>query len=180
MEAVLEAAPVHEKTRWLAPLHWLDQSWLKVETILVSLLMAAMVLLGTAQIVMWNCVHQGLSWADPLLRHLVLWTAMIGGSMATSAQRHLNMDALPRFLPPRMKTVTSALVNLAASGIVGTLAWVAVIFVQQEAASGVEAGFLHLARWQVQVILPVAFALMSARFFLKCLDELETFLRRDA
>lgn len=180
MEAVLEAAPVREKTRWLAPLHRLDEGWLKVETALVSLLMGAMLLLGTAQIVMWNCFHQGLAWADPLLRHLVLWTAMIGGSMATSAQRHLNMDAIPRFLPPRVKTATTALVNLAAACIVGALAWVSVIFVQQEAASGVEAGFLHLARWQVQLILPIAFTLMSARFLMKCLDNLEDFLRRDA
>ncbi|HEY9766663.1 MAG TPA: TRAP transporter small permease subunit [Chroococcales cyanobacterium] len=159
---------------WLKPLHHLDRYVKGLEACLIVVFMSAMLLLGTTQILLWNLFHQGLAWIDPLLRHLVLWTAMIGGTMATSADRHLNMDVLPRLLSSRVKKITDILVDLAAAGVVGVLAAVTVVFVRQEAASGGMAGFLNLARWQVQIILPVAFTVMSGRFLLSALDNLSS------
>ncbi|HBN08798.1 MAG TPA: hypothetical protein DD435_09160 [Cyanobacteria bacterium UBA8530] len=166
--------PSERVVLWLKPFHQLDRHVKALESCVIVVLMSAMLLLGTTQILLWNLFHQGQGWIDPCLRHLVLWTAMIGGTMATSADRHLNMDVLPRLLSPRVKKITDILVDLAAALVVGILAAVTVVFVRQEAASGGMAGFLNLARWQVQLILPVAFTVMSGRFLLSALDNLSS------
>ena len=157
---------------WMKPFHRLDRGVQWLESGLIVVLMTAMLFLGTTQIFLWNLFHQGMPCVDPLLRHLVLWAAMIGGTMATSAHRHLIMDVLPRLLPPRVKKVANLLVDLAAALLLGLLTAVTVIFVREEAANGGMVGFFNLGRWQTQLILPVAFAIMSGRFLLSAFENL--------
>lgn len=174
MDTVIKAE-VTEKIHWTAPLYAIDRAITHLENFAIAVLIATMLGLGIVQIAMWNLFHQGLAWADPMLRHLVLWVGMVGGSMATSARRHLNMDALSRLLPPKGKAVAGFLVELASALVAGVLAWVSIIFINQEMASGAHA-FLGVARWQAQLIMPIAFGIMAYRFMLASLEDLRKVL----
>lgn len=174
MATVIETK-VTSKIHWMAPLQALDKAIASLEDIVIAILVFAMLILGSAQIVMWNLFHQGLPWVDPLLRHLVLWVAMVGASMATSARRHLNMDTVIRLLPPRGKAIAGILVELSSAIIIGILAWVSCIFIGEEMSSGTHA-FLNVERWQAELILPIAFGTMSYRFLLAAIEDLRNLL----
>ena len=47
------------------------------------LLLLVMILLATTQILLRDLLETGLSWADPVLRLLVLWLALLGAMAAT-------------------------------------------------------------------------------------------------
>jgi TRAP-type C4-dicarboxylate transport system permease small subunit len=174
MATVLEKdiqGTANTKRDWLFPLQALNHGLTVLETFAVTVLTLCMLGLGITQIAMWNLFHQGLAWADPVLRHMVLWVAMIGASMATSARRHLNMDALTRILPPKGKAIAGVFVHLTAAAVTGVLSWVSCIFVSEEMATGGLA-FLNVSRWQAQLILPIAFGLMAFRFLISSLEDL--------
>ena len=92
-------------------------SWLHgFENALITVLVLLLVLLAGAQIVLRNAFGTSISWADPLLRALVLWTALLGalhealvGPLAPD-----NMDDQPK-LRDAVQTVT--LLALRAVGV---------------------------------------------------------------
>jgi TRAP-type C4-dicarboxylate transport system permease small subunit len=140
---------------WFAFLH-------KVEVGVITLLLFALVFFGCLQIVLRNFFHSGLVWADPMMRHIVLWLGCLGGVMATSKMRHINIDVLSRLLPERFKSVRARVVNLATAVASSVLGLAALKLVIDERAFG-EKDFLNIDIWVLQLILPIAFFTISYR-----------------
>jgi len=140
-----------------------------LETGLMALLMVSMVVVAFGQIVLRNLFDFSFLWADPFLRHLVLWTGMLGAAMATRDGRHIKIDVLSQLLPPRGRLVLNTLTNLFSASVCGVLVYAAYKFVRDEFQFGGEA-FLSIPGWIVQLILPAAFVLITIRFFLVAVD----------
>jgi len=136
-----------------------------LESGLMTTLMVSMILMAFGQIVLRNIFHVSILWADPFLRHLVLWTGMLGAAMASRDGRHIKIDILPQLLPPRGREILSALTNLFSAAICSVLVWAAVKFVRDEMEFGGNV-FLDLPAWIVQLILPAAFAIIAVRFMI--------------
>ncbi len=134
-----------------------------LESGLMTTLLVAMVLMAFGQIVLRNLFEFSILWADPFLRHLVLWTGMLGAAMATRDGRHIKIDILPQLLPPRGRAILATLTNLFSAGVCALLVRAAVRFVRDEMEFGGPA-FLEIPTWVVQIILPVAFAIITVRF----------------
>ncbi|MCK7524997.1 MAG: TRAP transporter small permease [Ignavibacteriales bacterium] len=62
-----------------------------------------MVLLAFAQVILRNVFGTGLVWGDTIVRHMVLWAGFVGGALASYEGRHISIDALTKFFPPRVK-----------------------------------------------------------------------------
>jgi TRAP-type C4-dicarboxylate transport system permease small subunit len=133
------------------------------ESTLVALLLAAMLALSFLQIVLRNVAETGFVWIDPLLRHLVLWIGFTGALLATRLRRHINVDAVSRLIPERVRRPAHAVLEILAAGICLLLADACLRMVQEEAAAATTS-FLDLPTWIVQSIMPVALLGMSYRF----------------
>jgi TRAP-type C4-dicarboxylate transport system permease small subunit len=151
----------------------------QLESGLMTTLMVAMILMAFGQIVLRNIFEVSILWADPFLRHLVLWTGMLGAAMATRDGRHIKIDFLPQLMPPRGKAVLAALTNLFSAGVCTVLVWAAVRFVRDELEFGGTA-FLDIPAWIVQLILPVAFVIITIRFFIFAFTSARSAWRNDA
>ena len=86
----------------------------KFEEWLLVVIVLFMVILAFLQVILRNIFAENLMWGDPLLRHLVLWVGFIGASLATKENKHINIDAMSRFLKGRMKIVVQAFIYLTA------------------------------------------------------------------
>lgn len=144
--------------------------WHRFEDGLLVALMAAMVLVSLAQIALRNLFAYSLSWAEPLVQVLLLWMAMVGALVATRQRRHLHIDLVLRLTPapwhPGLRAVAAAVSCL----VCGILTWVAVRFVQGEAQAGT-LGVFSVPTWQLQLVFPFTFAVMSLRFAAQALGE---------
>jgi len=129
---------------------------------LVSVL-AAMVLLATAQIVLRNFMDSGFAWGDEALRLMVLWVAMLGAVAASRENRHIAIDALSRILPQAPKAWATVVVHAFTSAVAFTLAWYAWEFVAESHEYG-DLLLGDLPAWWFQVIIPVGFFLIGYRY----------------
>jgi TRAP-type C4-dicarboxylate transport system permease small subunit len=137
-----------------------------IENTALILLLAFMVLLAGAQIVSRNLLDLSLIGADQLLRLLVLWVALLGAVAASRDGKHIRVDVLARWLPPRAQAAADALTDLFTISVCTVLAWQAARFIEAEKMSG-EMAFAALPAWIAQLILPVAFVLIALRYSLR-------------
>lgn len=140
----------------------------RLEDRVLALLLAGMVILAAAQILTRNLFGTGLGWGEPLLRLLVLWLALMGAMAATRDRRHIRIDALLHFLPPRLSTWATRFTDLFSAIICGLVAWHGGRLVLVEWADG-GILFAGIPTWVGQVIIPFGFGLMAVRFALQAL-----------
>ena len=139
--------------------------WLfdKLEYVVLVFLLTVMVGLAFLQIFLRIFFATGILWGDPLLRHLVLWIALLGAAMATKEGKHINIDVISRVLPGRGKVAIQALTDLFSTCICVFLIQASLKFIRDEFQAGTLA-FLKIPTWALTVIFPVAFGLIALRF----------------
>lgn len=142
--------------RWLGRLH-------RIEDGLLAALLGSLLLLSVAQIVLRVAFDAGLPWAEPVSRAGVLFLALLGALGATRSGKHIAIDALPRFLPPRPRRVVWAISQVAAAVICLTLAWLGwgMVGMEREAPVPFVAG---IPSWVPMLVIPLGFGLMGLRF----------------
>ncbi len=146
-----------------------DRLLVKIETVLVVVFLSIMILLAFLQVMLRNFLGIGFLWADPLVRHLVIWVGFIGAAVATHEERHIGIDALTRFFSPRGKTAAHALTSLFAIVVCLFLADAAWVFLQDEKASGSDF-MLNVPTWIALLVIPSGYVLMAVHFLVKVIQ----------
>ena len=142
--------------------------WLRrVENGLLTALVLLLVVLAGAQIVLRDLFHTGLSFADPLMRQLVLWTGMLGALAAVRDDKHIALDVLQRFLAPAVQKLARFVTLAFAAALCAVLAYFSYAMVQVDFSGAAPSPLAGVPAWSVEVILPVGFGLMALRFLLR-------------
>jgi TRAP-type C4-dicarboxylate transport system permease small subunit len=140
----------------------------KIEQAVLVTMLSIMVVAAFAQVLLRNIFSAGIPWADILLRHLVLWVGFLGAALATSERRHINIDALRRFLNPRVRSAVDAVTDLFAAGVCYFLAKAAWTLVAAEMGDK-STLFGDIPTWWAQMIIPVGFGLLVLHFVIRSL-----------
>ncbi len=159
-----------------APPGRLERLGTALENALLVLLLGAMVILAVGQIVMRMFFQSGVIWADELLKVMVLWIALIASVAASRNQRHLRIDILSHFMPPRIARLPGVIVSAFASVVCAIIAWHSWRYIGLTLEFN-DTVLLDTPAWMVQGVLPVAFVLMSYHFAVDCLRNLAALLR---
>ncbi len=144
-----------------------------VERSVVVTLLSVMVLLAFLQVILRNYFSTGFLWADPFLRHMVLWVGFLGASLATQNEKHISMDILTRFASPKVANFVRILTNLFAATVCTILANAGWTFLKSEMQSGsslLTIGSIEFPAWWFQVIIPAGFWLLTFRFTLRVVE----------
>lgn len=145
---------------------------------LLIVLLALMVTLAGAQIVFRNLLDMSILGVDQLLRLLVLWVAMLGAVAASREAKHIGVDVISRWLPPRTRAGVRVLTDFFTITVCVLLAWQALRFLESERNSH-EMAFGALPVWMAQIILPIAFALIALRYLLLLIHHVRQSLGRE-
>lgn len=147
--------------RLLARLH-------RFEDWVLTVFVIVMVLLAGTQILLRNAFDGGFTWADPVLRVLVLWSAMLGAVIATRDDQHIGLDFVARFVSGAKLRLARFIALAFAAVLCAAMAWYSWGLVQLELDGGGE-GLLGVPSWALQLILPLGFGLMALRFLIRSL-----------
>jgi TRAP-type C4-dicarboxylate transport system permease small subunit len=142
-------------TRALAVIH-------RAEDALLALLLGTLVLLAPLQIVLRNFFDAGWIWADPFLRVLVLWIALLGALAASRQDKQIAIDIVSKFLSDRAKALVGTLTGLFTAFVCGVVAYHSWRFVAGEREFGSMA-FGEVPAWLCQSVIPFAFAMIAVR-----------------
>lgn len=85
----------------------------KVFRALLAVLMAAMVVSVTWQVVSRYVLGSPSSWTEELSRYLLIWIGLLGGSYAYHLKMHLGLDLLAQKLPPAARRVQARFIHVA-------------------------------------------------------------------
>jgi TRAP-type C4-dicarboxylate transport system permease small subunit len=141
------------------------QNILRFEELMTAVLLGGMILLAGSQILLRNLFDSGLIWADPTLRIMVLWLALLGAIVATRENRHIRIDLLSHYLPKPAQAVVSVINNLFSAFVCGVIAWHSARFVFIEWQEGSKL-FGSLPSWVGEIIIPIGFGIMCMRFMI--------------
>ncbi len=132
------------------------------KTILMALLLF---LLGFAllQIVLRNFFAMGIVWGDTLLRHVLLWSSLLGMARAVGERKYIAIELFPLLLSGRWKKASELACDFFSCLVAGVLCVVSWNFVQSERLVGAMA-FLDVPVWWLVTVFPFAFAVMALRF----------------
>jgi TRAP-type C4-dicarboxylate transport system permease small subunit len=134
----------------------------RAEVAVLALMLMALIGLGCAQILLRNVFHSGWLWADPLMRHIVLWLGALGAAVASARMRHISVDALSRLLPASLLPLRRLVVYGVSAVVCYALTIATMRLVVDERSFG-EVAFFGVRTWVLQLVLPVAFAIMTYR-----------------
>ena len=138
----------------------------RLEEILLVFLVVLMVSLGFLQILFRNLIFIGIVWVDPLVRHLVLWIALLGASIATRENRHISIDILSGYLSPAHRQRVQGGVQLFSAFICLLLVHPAIRFLQNDYQAG-KILALGIPMWLSQSIMPIIMLVLGVRFLLQ-------------
>jgi TRAP-type C4-dicarboxylate transport system permease small subunit len=134
----------------------------RVEVGFIALMLLVLVALGCVQIVLRNAFHSGLLWADPLMRHLVLWLGAFGAALASARMRHISVDALSRLLPERYHPLRRSIVY-GLTAVAGYLLLISTVRLVLDERQYGDIAFLGIRTWVLEAVLPLAFAIITYR-----------------
>ncbi len=134
----------------------------RAEDLVLALLLGTLVTLAPLQIVLRNFFDAGWIWADPFLRVLVLWIALLGALAASRQDKQIAVDVISKFLSSRAKAVVGFLTGLFTAFVCSVVAYHAWLFVAGEREFGSKA-FGEVPAWLCEVVIPFAFAMIAAR-----------------
>ena len=152
-------------------IHPINNILAKIESVFLITILVTMILLAFVQVILRNFFSTSILWGDTFLRHLVLWIAFIGASLATKESRHINIDALSRLLSASAKRVAAIIINLFAATVCYFLMRASITFLKSEQQSG-STLFAEIPVWIFQIIIAIGFGFMMLRFLLHALENL--------
>lgn len=149
----------------------------RIEDIMLVLLLSAMIVLASSQIVLRNLFDYGMVWADPLLRVMVLWLGLIGAIVASRGNKHIRIDLLSRYFNRTSNLLIQAFVSLFTTWICLLIAWHGAHWIKLEYTDKM-IGFAGIPAWLLEIIIPLSFALIGIQYCLISLSIGRHFYRR--
>jgi C4-dicarboxylate transporter DctQ subunit len=107
-----------------------------------------------------------LSWADELVKIIVLWLAMVGSVAAARDNRHIRIDLISHVLSGPVVAWAKVIVDLFAAAVCAVIGWNAYRLIREEMSWG-DTIFTDVPLWTLHVIVPLAFLLLSYQFLVR-------------
>ena len=150
-----------------------------VETALLVALLSLMILLAFFQVVLRDFFHSGILWADPLLRHMVIWLGFLGAAFAASQGKHFAWE-MPK---PKNQTLSKAFAVVA--NLSGALAALFLAFAAREYAIEEKTyghalfriGGFSFPSWASADIIWFGFLLVGFHFLIRVLSPIKEEIR---
>ena len=130
---------------------------------------------GVLDLALRTVFQWGLGFADTLARQITIWLGLFGGTLATSAAEHINIDAFSRLLNRQKLIVNRILVSVACILVSGFLTYFAIRLVSFYYAAPntvVEMGHWKIPTWWLLLSFPIAFGVMTSRYLLHTFEYL--------
>jgi len=144
--------------------------WYRVEESILSLLLLLMIVLACLQIGLRIVFSSGISWADPLLRYLVLWSGLLGAAIATRRGKHIAIDLISHLVPDLLAHWLQIVLEFFSMAVCLLLTYASVIFVINEASFGSGQMILGMSSWQLNLMFPISFGLISLHFLIEAVS----------
>ena len=146
-------------------LGWLEEAFL-------CLLLTSMIIFACLQILLRFIPGGGFVWIDPFLRHALPWVGLFGAAVATKQGKHISIDLVSYLVPSKAIPWLHFFIHLVSALVAVALTYASVVFIQNEISYGGESTLLGIPLWGWNMVFPLAFGLITLRFFSSAFTDL--------
>ena len=146
----------------------MDRAGRLAENSALVILLGTMIAVSVFQIVNRQLLDGAfsLSWADELVKIIVLWLAMVGSIAAARDNKHIRIDLITHVLSGPVVAWARVIVDLFAAAVCAVIGWNAYRLVREEMSWG-DTIFTDVPLWLLHAIVPLAFVLLSYQFLVR-------------
>lgn len=148
----------------------------KAESFYLVLLLSSLVFLSFLQISGRLLFNIGFSWSDPIINHLILWSALAGAVMTTRMNEHISIDIIQKFLSKRIADIVQIITLLFSTLISAILVFASVRFLHDEFLMG-PVIISPVRSWVFQIPIPLSFTFIGLRFLLLAITHIKALLK---
>jgi TRAP-type C4-dicarboxylate transport system permease small subunit len=99
----------------------------------------------------------------------------VGAMVASRQNNHITIDIVNRYLPERIKTIASFVIELFTALVCSIMAYFSMVFLQLEYSDG-STLFAQVPTWLCVAIIPFAFSVIGLRYFILSLIDFKKIL----
>ncbi len=145
----------------------------KVIKVFMAILIAGMVIFISTQVGFRYLLNRPLAWTEEVARHLMIWSALLGASIAYRKKGHLGMDFIVLLFSKPWQRRAEGIVHLLSIGFFGLIAFHGISLVQKTMSQFSSAILIPMG--YIIAALPVG----SAFIFLFAIEKLLGFYRKE-
>lgn len=133
------------------------------ERVLLTGALLAMATILFAQVIMRYFLRSPFVWSDELARYMLVWSAIIGVSLAVRERRHICVDFLPLVLGEKSYRIFAIISHLSVLVFSWLMISASIPLMQRLAMMGQSSPALGIPMWVVYAAIPVGFGLTLLR-----------------
>jgi C4-dicarboxylate transporter, DctM subunit len=146
-----------------APGHDQSLPGTRVERVLVTLLLLALIALPAASTLSRRFLGRELPGSSVLAQHITLWVGFLGALLATASGRHLALSTLGVVPEGGLRRAAHAYGHAVSAAVCALLALASVLLVKVEWSNDTIVAFGIRVAWS-QLVMPAGFLVMAVRF----------------
>lgn len=133
-----------------------------IENSILIVCLFALILLPLIERILRGFFNTGIEGEAEFVLHFSLLIGMVGGAIAAREKRLLGISTISQFLKGPWKVAADVYANSWAAVVTSVLGYAGYLFLLDERGAGNEIAY-GVARWWIQVVLPVGFGLIALR-----------------
>lgn len=133
------------------------------ERILLTMALFTMASVLFAQVIMRYFLRAPFSWSEELTRYVLVWTAIVGVSLAVRERKNISVDFLPLVMGERSVRVFAIIAHLFVLIFSYIMISASIPLIQRLAAIGQTSPALGIPMWIVYAAIPVGFGMTFLR-----------------
>jgi TRAP-type C4-dicarboxylate transport system permease small subunit len=145
-----------------------DQAMEKMTTYMLVFCVLSMLSLSSLNIIL-RWFHHNITWIDPFVRHLVFFSAFLGGIIATGQGTHIGIDILGKFVETKgwhkLRTAITQFIYLVSIFVLCWMIKAGIDFTRVEMEFSKEE-FWGISSGYLVMLIPIGLGLLGLRFFL--------------
>jgi len=136
----------------------------KTEEIFCGLALLSTTIILFINVVLRYFFRSSTSWAEELIRYLMVWTAFIGSSICVRKGIHVGIDFFLQFIDESKKLIVARVINSICAVFSVLLTWYSWQIVSFNMSTGQVTPALGIPMYIPYMAAPIGFGLMTIRF----------------
>lgn len=141
----------------------LDKIVSKVEELITVVGLSAMTIITLVAVFFRYVLQSPIIWSEEAARYLMVWSTMLGISIATRQKAHLGIDIFVSMAPKKLQRALEIFSTLMMIVMFVFLTGISIVFIQSAIRTGNVSPMLRVPFYIIYLALPLGFGLSAVR-----------------
>ena len=157
----------------------LDKIVSKVEELITVVGLSAMTIITLVAVFFRYVLQSPIIWSEEAARYLMVWSTMLGISIATRQKAHLGIDIFVSMAPKKLQRALEIFSTLMMIVMFVFLTGISIVFIQSAIRTGNVSPMLRIPFYIIYLALPLGFGLSAVRSVQDLVDVIKVVDRKE-